>query len=314
MGWIICSIIVTLLAFVCLGFHEQGRGYNSTVTWSLKRRQIFALGGLLLCIFGFVKTIPANHVGIVYSPFGGTKTETLSEGFVVKNPFDKIYEISTEVQTTVVEDLTTQTSDAQYLISAIDIKYSVSEENAYIVFKQFRKLENVSKNLIIPTTQRVLEQITTKYNVIDILGEKRTDVYSELQIALTEELALYGIKFNSVTINDMDAGEELEKAITAEAVAKKAVETAKQNLEKAKTEAQQKSVQAQAEQDAARIEAETKIIEAEAEKKANELLSQSLSDDILQKAWIDKWNGKMPEYYAGDGTGMSVILNPGDTQ
>ena len=312
MGWIIVSIIVTLAAFFSLGFHEEGSGYNAELKWTFKRRQIFALAGLFICLFGVFKTIPANHVGIVYSPFGGTKTETLSEGFVVKKPFDKIYKISTEVQTTVVGNLTTQTSDAQYLISEIDIKYSVDEKDAYIVFKQFKTLKNVSANLIVPTTQRVLEQITTKYNVIDILGEKRTDVYSELQVALTEELALYGIKFNSVTINDMDAGEALEKAITDEAVAKKAVETAKQNLEKAKTEAQQKSVQAQAEQDAARIEAETKIIEAEAEKKANDLLTQSLTDDILQKAWIDKWNGQMPQYYSGDGSGMSVILNPGD--
>ena len=53
----------------------------------------------------------------------------------------------------------------------------------------------------------------------------------------------------------MDAGAALEQAITEEAVAKKAVETAEQNLLRTQTEAKQKSVQAQAEQDAARIQA-----------------------------------------------------------
>lgn len=106
----------------------------------------------------------------------------------------------------------------------------------------------------------------------------------------------------------MDAGEALEKAISDEAVAKKAVETAEQNLLKAETEAKQKSVQAQADQDAAKIQAETKLIQAEADRKANDLLNQSLSKNILQKEWIAKWDGKMPTYYAGaDGAG--VIFN-----
>ena len=198
------------------------------------------------------------------------------------------------------ENVSVQTKDAQYLTSALTIQYKVDVANAFLVFKQYKTLYNMSSMLIIQTTQRVLEHITTKYNVIDILGEKRNDVYSELIVALKEEFSIYGVDFVSITIDDMTAGERLEAAIEEEAVAKKAVETAAQNLLKAETEAKQKSVQAQAEQDAARIEAETKLIEAEDEKKANELLNQSLSADILQKAWIDKWNGEMPEYYGGN--------------
>lgn len=318
MTWLIISIIVTIGLFVGLGIDwkpvEMEDRYGRKITekeyyWKLNFKQIFAAAGLLICLLGCFTKIPANSVGIVYSPFGGTQEQTLSEGFHGKNIFDKVYKISTEVQTMTVENLTTQTKDAQYLTSILDIKYRVNTENAFLVFKQYRTLENMSKNLIIPTTQRVLEHITTQYNVIDILGEKRNEVYSELEIALSKELAAYGVEFYSITINDMYAGEALENAITEEAVAKKAVETAEQNLLKAETEAKQKSVQAQAEQDAAKIEAETKLIEAEAEKKANELLNQSLSADILQKAWIEKWDGKLPTYYAGDGEGMSVILD-----
>ena len=132
------------------------------------------------------------------------------------------------------------------------------------------------------------------------MGEKRSAVYTELEVALKEEFNKYGVEFVSISITDMDAGDALETAITEEAVAKKAVETAAQNLLKAETEAKQKSVQAQAEQDAARIEAETKLIEAEAEKKANEMLNQTLTDEILKQQWIEKWSGTMPTYYGGD--------------
>lgn len=303
MFWLIISIIVVLGLFSLLGcdFDEE--------KWDLRPRQILCLFGLLLILPGCITKIPANSVGIVYSPFGGTKEETLSEGFHNKNIFDKVYKISTEVQTMTVEGLTTQTMDAQYLTSILDIKYRVNTGNAFLVFKQFRTLDKMSENLIVPTTQRVLEHITTRYNVIDILGEKRNTVYSELEAALSEEFAKYGVEFYSISIVDMDAGEALENAITAEAVAKKAVETAEQNLLKTETEAKQKSVQAQAEQDAAKIEAETKLIQAEAEKVANELLNTTLSDEILRKLWIEKWDGKMPTYYAGSDDGMNVILD-----
>lgn len=323
MLWLILSIVVTVGLFVVLGIHTEEiegekdwRGntkMETIVKWKLNIRHLLCLLGLLVLLPGFITKIPANSVGIVYSPFGGTREQTLSEGFHTKNIFDKVYKISTEVQTMTVENLTTQTKDAQFLTSVLDIKYRINTSNAYLVFKQFRTLKNMSENLIVPTTQRVLEHVTTQYNVIDILGEKRNTIYSELESALSEEFAKYGVEFYSISITDMDAGESLEAAITAEAVAKKAVETAEQNLLKTETEAKQKSVQAQAEQDAAKINAETKLIEAEAEKKANELLNQSLTDMVLQKEWIEKWNGQMPTYYSGSEDGMSVILNSSET-
>lgn len=294
---IILSLVVTVGLFVGLGIYVDE---DEAWAWKRQKRQLLAVFGLCFLLFGFITKIPANHVGIIYSPFGGTREETLMEGFQTKNILDKVYKISTEVQTMQIVDLTTQTKDAQYLTSALDVKYKVNASNAFIIFKQYRTLDNMSSNLIIPTTQRVLELITTNYNVIDILGEKRSAVYTELEVALKEEFNKYGVEFVSISITDMDAGEALENAITEEAVAKKAVETAAQNLLKAETEAKQKSVQAQAEQDAARIEAETRLIEAEAEKKANDLLNQSLTNDILQKTWIEKWNGIMPTYYGGN--------------
>lgn len=192
------------------------------------------------------------------------------------------------------------------------MKYKVNHANAYLIFTQYRTLDKMSESLIAPTTQKALELVTTNYNVIDILGEKKSNVYSELDIRLSEEFAKYGVEFVSISITDMNAGENIEAAIEAEAVAKKAVETAEQELLKAETEAKKKSVVAQAEQDAAKIEAETKVIKAEADKKANELLQQSLTDELLLKQWIEKWNGVAPTYYGGNGT--DLIFNTGTLQ
>lgn len=294
MVFLIISLVVTIALFVVFGFTQvevEKTRYGQTYTdkeavWKLNKGQFLAALGLLIALGGCVTKVPANHVGIVYSPFGGTKETTLGEGFAIKSPLDKVYKISTEDQTTTVENLTTQTKDAQYVTSALDIKYRVNTSNAYLVFKQYRTLENMSGSLIKPTTQRVLELITTKYNVIDILGEKRSDIYSELEVALTKEFEKYGVEFRSISITDMDAGDKLEAAIEDEAVAKKAVETAEQNRIKAEKDA------------------ETKLVKAKAEKEANEILEQSLTDKILEQQWIEKWDGKLPTYYGGSDSGL----------
>ena len=302
MLWIALTIIVSIVLIVMLGMCDG--------EWRFNKKQFLSVFALLLLVPGFIARVPANSVGIKYSAFHGTSDQTIPEGIHTKNIFDKVYNISTEVQTVTVLDMTSQTRDAQYVSSDLDIKYKVNTNNAFMVFKQFRDLKNLSEQMISPTVQRVLELVTVKYNVIDILGEERGAVYAELEKSLDAEFAKYGIQFCSISILDMDAGDAIENAITAEAVAKKAVETAEQELRKTQTEAKKKSVQAQADQDAARISAETKIIQAEAEKKANELITVSLTKELLEKQWIAKWNGTVPTYYGGNDSGL--LLNIGE--
>lgn len=312
MFWIILSAIAIIGLFVALGLDTVKE------KWSLRFRQVLSVFGLILLFPSFISTVPANSVGILYSPFTGVSEITLGEGFHGKNPFAKVYKISTEVKSQTLENVYTQTSDSQYITSIIDIKYSIEPSNAFVVFKQFRTLEAMSQSLISPTVQRTMDLITTKYNVIDILGEKRSDVYSQLNSNLTEEFLKYGIKFDSATIIDMDAGDAIEKAIEAEAVAKKAVETAEQEYLKAQTQAKQKTVDAQADQEAVKIQSETSIIKAQgeleatkvksetevvkakAEKEVNELLTKSLSDTVLYKMWIEKWDGQLSKITSGD--------------
>lgn len=304
MIWILLSLVAAIVIFVFTGMNDEDK------PWKLNKKQFLSLFAFLILIPGCITRVPANSVGIKYSAFTGTSENTIPEGIHTKNIFDKVYTISTEIQTVGVDEMTSQTKDAQYVTSKLDVKYKVNQTNAYMVFKQFRTLKNLSEQMISPTVQRVLELVTVKYNVIDILGEERGAVYQELDRSLSDEFDKYGIQFCSVSIVDMDAGDAIENAITAEAVAKKAVETAEQELRKTQTEAKKKSVQAQADQDAARIQAETRIIQAEAEKKSNDLITSSLTKELLDKQWIEKWNGTVPTYYGGSEPGL--LMNIGE--
>lgn len=231
----------------------------------------------LLLIRGLaIKRIPANTVGVKVSAFNGAQKTTLQTGYHFKIPFvDKIYTLPTSVQTKTMEKLTTQTKDGQWLNTNIDVKYKINKEEAMTVFSNQTDLENVNNNVISPAVQRAIESVTGDYDIYDILGAKRTEVYEAIDKALKEKFESYNLEFVSFTITDQDAGDEIEAAIKNESVKQKEIDTAKQEQEKSKVEAETKKVQAQA-------EADTAIIRAEGEAKSNKIKSDSITDNLIR--------------------------------
>lgn len=277
MQFLIAAGIAVVVLFIALGF----RKVDGVFKFKCSARQGLALFGLLIALFGCYTVVPANNVGIIYSPFTGVSEETLPEGLRIKSPFDTVYLMSTEVQTQTLQQVSGQTKDAQYINIDVDIKYRVDTQHAFQIFKQFRTVDNMNSSLIAPTVQRSIETITTQYNVIDVLGESRNEVYSKIEHDLSERLGQNGVSFYSITFTDTDAGDEIEEAIRAEAVAKKAVETAEQERQRIEIEAQQRVILAQADQDKATIDAQTKVIEAQAEAEANRLIAESVTEQLI---------------------------------
>lgn len=257
----------------------QGTNFKPKVNLLAMFGGIIVGGGLFATTMFTV--IPANTVGIHYSPFSGVKEEVLQEGLQIKGPFDIVYEISTQVQTVTLYDVTSQTKDSQFLTSDVEIKYQVNKERAFEVFKRFKTLDGVTETLIPAVAQKDIESVTTQYNVIEILGEFRNDVYIKVEEVLEDTLAESGVDLFSMTFIDTDAGAAIEQAIQEEAVAKKAVETAEQERLKAEIDAQIRVVEAQADLDKAKIEAESVLIAAQAQADANKLISSSITQALI---------------------------------
>lgn len=237
---------------------------------------LFLVIGLILLPFS-IANVPANHVGVVYNGFGGgVQEKTLANGFYFKKPFfDKIYKIPTDVQTVNLDKVTTQTHDGQYIDTSVDVKYQILGDDALTVFKQFREVDRVNKELVKPVVQRAVEQVTVDYDVFDILGPKRNEVYKQINDNVRNELQKFGLTFKSLTILDSDAKDEIELAIQNEAVAQKAIDVAKQEQEKIKVENETKLLQA-------KTDAEKKAIEAQAEADANKMISSSVTNEMNQ--------------------------------
>ena len=220
--------------------------------------------------------IPANTVGVKVSAFNGVSNKTMPTGWHLKMPFvDKVYKLPTSVQTKSLEKLTTQTKDGQWLNTNIDVKYRVEKAKAMTVFQEYTNLENVNNLVISPAVQRAIESVTGEYDIYDILGEKRTEVYEKIDDKLKTVFKKHNLEFVSFTITDQDAGDEIEQAIKDESVKQKQVDSAKQDKEKALIEAETKKINAQA-------EADSSVIKAKGESEANQLKANSITDNLIR--------------------------------
>ena len=285
-------LLIAFVVFLVMGLFKLDKNMKP----SFRPNKLLAVS--LVSLVGWLATmcvvfIPANTVGIKWSAFTGTSTNTLNEGPALKTPFDVIYQIPTTVQERTIDGVSVQTKDAQWVSMSINVKYQVNPENTFKVFQNYETLENLNTNLIANVSQRAIEEVTTQYNIIEVLGEKRNDIYIEIENILREKLAEEAVTLKFITIKDTDAGEQIEQAIADEAVAKKEVETAEQQKQKAE------------------IEAETKLIEAEGEAKANEVKTKQLTDEILAEMWINKWDGKLPLVSDSNGNMIDIsgLLN-----
>ena len=79
MALLIVSIILTIILFIGLGFRYipgEGRFDDGKISWKFSKRNLLSFLALIIVAFGFFTKIPANSVGIIYSPFDGTREQT----------------------------------------------------------------------------------------------------------------------------------------------------------------------------------------------------------------------------------------------
>lgn len=217
-----------------------------------------------------ISTVGANSVGIKYNKFAGVSKDTLSEGVYFKIPFvEKVYTIDTTVQERTDENVSVQTHDSQFVSCMVNVKYRVDPKDASTIFRNYGTLKNLSQNIVGNYAQNALNEEFSNYNVIELLGEKRNEAVAKAKENLAKKYQNESITLVELSIKDMDAGEAIEKAISDEAVAKKAAETARQK------------------QETARADAETKRIEAQGEADANKILSDSITDELIRMKEVE---------------------------
>ena len=240
---------------------------------------VVILAVLLICIFGSFRTINSGEVGIRVR-FGKVVTTQMDEGVNFKIPLiEKIVKMNIQVQKVEVET-SSASKDLQDVNMKLAVNYRVDGTKATELYKNVgTKYDEV---VLQPAIQESIKAVTSQYTAEELITN-RSEVSKKCMETLQSKVEKYGLSIDNFNITNFSFSEEFDKAIEEKQIAEQKVLTAKQELEKSK------------------VEAERKVVEAEAEKKANEMKQQSLTDNVIKEKFIEKWNGNMPQVVGGNG-------------
>ena len=157
-------------------------------------------------------------------------------------------------------------------------------------------IESIYRNLGTEYTSTVLKPmveewtkaVIAKYSA-DSLISNRTQVARELDQILKEKMAEKEVIISDIAITNFEFSPQFLKAVEEKQIAEQEAKRATNLVEKVKKEAEQK------------------ILQAEAEAKSLRLQREVVSDNLIklrqveaQLKAIEKWDGRMPTYMAGD--------------
>lgn len=265
---------------------------------------IALLIGAVVCL----EKVPAGYVGVVYNMNGGVDGEVLTQGWHLVAPTKKVTTYSIGLEQSYLtseekgdsdkdESFNIPTSDGKTVTVNLEFSYRFDEDRVADTFVTFKGKsgETIKDTFIKPKVTAWAQEVSARYPVTDIFGDKRTEINAELDQYLKDKFDQYGIIIDTVNFTDISVDDE-----TAAAIQKKV--TAQQELELANIEAQTAKIQAEKDKQVAEINAESKRIAAQAEADANRKISESLTDELVRYNYANKWNGELPTYVGNDST------------
>ena len=295
---------------------------------------IFGVILIITLIVGFscAKKVPAGYVGIVYSMNGGISDDVLTQGWHIVSPTKQVtlYSIGIEQSyLTAGEDgdsknddsFEVPSSDGKGLNVDLTFTYRYDADRVTSLFTRFKGQsgKEVRDSFIKPNIISWTKEVTAKYPVTEILGDERANLNIALSEYIKDKFDPYGIIVENVSLIDIDADDETRASVqrkvnaqqelelaqieqkTANVQAQKDKEVAlikaEQDKETAEIAAEQVKIKAQGEADAIRIK-------AEAEAAANELISKSLTPELIENNKVEKWSGDVPMV---SGNGATIV-------
>jgi regulator of protease activity HflC (stomatin/prohibitin superfamily) len=240
---------------------------------------------------------------------GGVKEETKGQGWHLVYPNQKVidYPVSTETAEIAIEG---GTNDGKTVVLYVQYAYHMNPEMLPHVFTKFRgrSAEDIAKSYINQLIRDHSQTQTRLNSVLGVYSQSTTKIIESIKSSLTEELAKDGIVLERFTISNVIPDEQTLITLQSIADAQNKQELLKREETNKKQEATNNLIVAEGEKAVqivnAQAEAERQLIEANARTEANRLLTESLSQSIIQYEWIKRWDGILPTHMLGDDTGL----------
>ena len=260
-------------------------------------RKSGAVGGIIagviifltiVCAFFCLEKIPEGYVGVVYSPQSGVEDELLDRGWKFVAPWKTVKKFTIGSEQIVLtkdkregsekdESFNVKTSDNATIPVSFEMTYHFDEEHVIPTYKKFKGMdgEAIVERRVLNVLKAKISEATTIYPLMEIYSGDIAKINQDILEHLNESfLDDYGIVVDSASIIDSHPGETLQEAIDARVKAMQEKQQAEAEQEKVKVEAETAKIKAE-------NEAAIKVLEAEAEAKANKVISESITQELI---------------------------------
>ncbi len=261
--------------------------------------------------------IDPGYVGVKVNLYGsdkGVSDMPLVTGMVWYNPITtKVFEYPTFVQTAIWtsskhegrpidESLTFNSKEGLVINCDVSLSFQIEGTKVPAFYVKFRSddLNIFTHGFLRNVARDAFNEVGAKMAIEDIYGEKKENLIREVKERINKETSPYGVTLQQFGF------------IGAPRLPKQVVDALN-----AKIEATQTAIKVENEVRQAKAEAQKAIAKAEGEAKANQILTQSITPQLIQ--WrqlqitqdaVARWDGKRPTV-EGSGSGLLLQLTPG---
>jgi prohibitin 1 len=223
------------------------------------------LAAIVIVASSATSCVRTGHVGVV-SVFGRVTGQTLSEGIHIVNPVANVTELSIKTQE-IKEKAAVPSKEGLIMGLEASILYHLDPAQAAVVYQSIGP--TFAEVLLVPTFRSAIRAITAGNTAASLYSDGREGIAQQIMEDVRRQVAPRGIVVENVLLRDLQLPESLKHAIEAK--------------QQAQQEAQRMEYVLQREKQ----EAERKRVEAAGIKDFQDIVSQGISDKLLEWKGIE---------------------------
>lgn len=259
---------------------------------------IFVILFIFSVMFGSILvSVGAGEVGVKFNQFGGVESDELGEGLHVVMPWVSVtkYSVRSEVYTMSAQSaegdrvgddqITALTSEGLMLGMDMTVRYRLISEDASNVHQTLGT--GYSEKIIRPTIKSVIREVVSKHTAMEVYGEERQLVASEMVTILEAALFDDGIIVEEVLLRNVKLPDRVSTAIEEKLQADQDAQRMVFVKQKEQLEAERKVIEATGIADAT-------VIAATGEAEALRIINQEIAKnpDLINYKYIQMLQGQ----------------------
>ena len=257
----------------------------------------------IIVISSIVRIVPAGSVQVV-TTLGKVTGRVLSPGLNIITPFiDNTISYNTKFliyETTAQEKwgqsnanykdypVDTNTKDGQQVNIYYTIRFKVDSKKVAMIANEIGRVDDLMENVVKYESRILLRNIPREFTAEQLYSMNVTEIQLKIKEKLDPVYNEKGVILDSVGIREIIFAEEYVRAIEAKQIEAVRIETEKNKAEQAK------------------FQKEARITQAEGQAREQELQRLTITPQLIQKLWVEKWDGKLPTVMGQGSTLMDI--------